>query len=388
MADGKFTILGETGSGKTCYLLGLYYKMRSGIGGYTMGIDDVEKGDSLVIAFNRLRDKKLGENRFPNGTNEKMQYNLSLQYNLNTLKKFSWIDYPGSFLMPGNRDINDAQYKEVERDIKTSEVLFICVDGENLVEGDVEEKIEEVSTNSAFNITPYLADFKKNNGVLPPIAIIVTKCDLFQDSLTQEDFQTIIEKSFSPIFGTNKDSYIAVIPVSLGKDIKDDGYKGKLKPINIHLPIFFGVKVALEKEISKVADNATQAQRNNPQIDNKISNLNQKIASLRRDIRDNEENIEQRKSWIYEEKNSWFFVNDGDIARWEDAITEFRRDINYKENEIGRLQSRIYDLRQQRSQNDSAISQKNNIPLMQNFWNMLDNELQGKTLIFRNGIWQ
>ena len=388
MADGKFTILGETGSGKTCYLLGLYYKMRSGIGGYTMGIDDVEKGDSLVIAFNRLRDKKLGENRFPNGTNEKMQYNLSLQYNLNTLKKFSWIDYPGSFLMPGNRDINDAQYKEVERDIKTSEVLFICVDGENLVEGDVEEKIEEVSTNSAFNITPYLADFKKNNGVLPPIAIIVTKCDLFQDSLTQEDFQTIIEKSFSPIFGTNKDSYIAVIPVSLGKDIKDDGYKGKLKPINIHLPIFFGVKVALEKEISKVADNATQAQRNNPQIDNKISNLNQKIASLRRDIRDNEENIEQRKSWIYEEKNSWFFVNDGDIARWEDAITEFRRDINYKGNEISKLQIRIYDLRQQRSQNDSAISQKNNIPLMQNFWNMLDNELQGKTLIFRNGIWQ
>ena len=388
MADGKFTILGETGSGKTCYLLGLYYKMRSGIGGYTMGIDDVEKGDSLVIAFNRLRDKKLGENRFPNGTNEKMQYNLSLQYNLNTLKKFSWIDYPGSFLMPGNRDINDAQYKEVERDIKTSEVLFICVDGENLVEGDVEEKIEEVSTNSAFNITPYLADFKKNNGVLPPIAIIVTKCDLFQDSLTQEDFQTIIEKSFSPIFGTNKESYIAVIPVSLGKDIKDDGYKGKLKPLNIHLPIFFGVKVAFEKEISKIADNATQAQRNNPQIDNKISNLNQKIASLRRDIRDNEENIEQRKSWIYEEKNSWFFVNDGDIARWEDAITEFRRDINYKGNEISKLQIRIYDLRQQRSQNDSAISQKNDIPSMQNFWNMLDNELQGKTLIFRNGIWQ
>ena len=30
-SNDKFTILGETGSGKTCYLLGMYYEMTMGV---------------------------------------------------------------------------------------------------------------------------------------------------------------------------------------------------------------------------------------------------------------------------------------------------------------------------------------------------------------------
>lgn len=46
MAGRKFTILGETGSGKTCYLLGMYYEMGMSVAGYT------------VVATNPDDDKK------------------------------------------------------------------------------------------------------------------------------------------------------------------------------------------------------------------------------------------------------------------------------------------------------------------------------------------
>ena len=40
MGDTQLTILGMSGSGKTCYLLGLYYKMVAGLKGYTLKTDD------------------------------------------------------------------------------------------------------------------------------------------------------------------------------------------------------------------------------------------------------------------------------------------------------------------------------------------------------------
>ena len=40
MGDVDFTMLGMTGSGKTCFLTGMYYEMSSGIQGYTLSSDD------------------------------------------------------------------------------------------------------------------------------------------------------------------------------------------------------------------------------------------------------------------------------------------------------------------------------------------------------------
>ena len=48
MVDTQITILGMSGAGKTCYLLGLYYKMGAGMRGYTITTDedtDVELRD-------------------------------------------------------------------------------------------------------------------------------------------------------------------------------------------------------------------------------------------------------------------------------------------------------------------------------------------------------
>ena len=67
MADTQITILGMTGSGKTCYLLGLYYKMASGMKGYTITTDEDTDLD-LRKRYSKMCDQTLGEARFPVGT--------------------------------------------------------------------------------------------------------------------------------------------------------------------------------------------------------------------------------------------------------------------------------------------------------------------------------
>ena len=49
MEGRKFTILGETGSGKTCYLLGMYYEMSMSVAGYTVIATDPDADKNLTL---------------------------------------------------------------------------------------------------------------------------------------------------------------------------------------------------------------------------------------------------------------------------------------------------------------------------------------------------
>ena len=78
MAGRKFTILGETGSGKTCYLLGMYYEMSMSVAGYTVIATDPDADKNLTLRYEMLKDKSRGQNRFPAGTNDVQKFNLRL----------------------------------------------------------------------------------------------------------------------------------------------------------------------------------------------------------------------------------------------------------------------------------------------------------------------
>ena len=60
----RFTILGETDSGKTCYLLGMYYEMSMGEAGYTVVATNEEDDGKLAERYERLKDKSRGQSRF------------------------------------------------------------------------------------------------------------------------------------------------------------------------------------------------------------------------------------------------------------------------------------------------------------------------------------
>lgn len=258
MKPKKFTMLGEVRSGKTCYLLGMYMAMSMDLEsiGYTIIARDADVRKQLTTRYQKLEDESYGESRFPQGTNDVNKYNFDLQYAFETILPFEWIDYPGAFLDPTQNDPTSAKYKEVEKSISESSTIFICIDGANLVDGDTNAKIRRVKRKSVSRISPYLGELKeklKREGKrLPPICIIVTKFDLCVD-IYEKELREIIEESFKPLFMSN-DTLVAVVPVSLGDNITDDNYKGEFDPINIHLPILFGINFALNEVISDCVD--------------------------------------------------------------------------------------------------------------------------------------
>lgn len=179
MAERKFTILGEIKSGKTCYLLGMYSEMTAGVGGYSIIAPNIDEDSDLTRRYQKLINKKQGIDRFPLATNVASTYNFNLQYGLEKIMSFEWIDYPGNFVDAAQRDITNPDYVKVEQSINESSTLFICMDGENLVDGNVKQKIKRVRNSCAKRINPYilkLADKLNGQGKkLPPIGIIVTK---------------------------------------------------------------------------------------------------------------------------------------------------------------------------------------------------------------------
>ena len=251
MADTQITILGMSGSGKTCYLLGLYYKMGAGLKGYTITTDE-DTDVQLRDRYAKLCDVSLEkQQRFPAGTDNISKYEFDLQYGYNTIMSFDWVDYPGGLLDRKNSGSLE-DYENVKSAINNSSSLFICVDGSLLLGDDIDEKIDNVRDKCSNVINTFFTEYFKSNNSLPPTAIIVTKYDICKDDTDEEELSEIIEEAFSPFFvKNNTEKVVTIIPVSIGTNIMDDDCSGKMKPLNIHLPIFMGIWFALSKKIQE-----------------------------------------------------------------------------------------------------------------------------------------
>ncbi|ONI47236.1 hypothetical protein AN644_01070 [Candidatus Epulonipiscium fishelsonii] len=247
--DTRFTILGMTGAGKTCYLLGMYYELCAGLQGYTM-ITDEDKSIELRSQYLRILDKSLGINRFPAGTDSTTKYEFELQYCYDPIISFGYDDYVGGILTKKNSG-DLEEYEEFKNSLTSSSVLFICIDGSLLEGNDNEEKIRKIKTNCSNVINEFISDYKKNNKKLPPISLVITKYDICEMTTSKEDLEIIIKEAFNPLFTPQDEGtcIVSIIPVSLGAGICDDDNKGELQPINIHVPIFFGIYFALYDKI-------------------------------------------------------------------------------------------------------------------------------------------
>lgn len=310
MSDTQITILGMSGSGKTCYLLGLYYKMGSGLKGYTITTDD-DTDVQLRNRYAKLCDASLPkEKRFPAGTDNISKYSFDLQYGFKTVMSFDWVDYPGGVLSKKNSE-NIEEYEEVKTAINGSSSLFICVDGSLLLGDDIDEKIDNVKDNCSNVINTFFSEYFKCNRQLPPTAIIVTKYDMCRQDTDEEELNEIIKEAFSPFFAKNENKKItAIIPVSIGTNIMDNDFGGKMKPLNVHLPIFMAIWFALSK---------------------KIQNHEEKMQAQDRDSRENIERLRYQKT---REENKWWFFKNSDEIR---SLAEKIRDEEKKSEEMTNL---------------------------------------------------
>lgn len=253
MADTQFTILGMSGSGKSCYLLGLYDQMASGSSGYTISEMDEEKNIELLDEIRRLHDYTLKRDRFPAGTDRVTTYHFNLQYGFESILTFDWKDYPGGLLVKRNSE-NSEDYETISKAINESSCLIICVDGSLLIGGDNREKVTNIRNNCSNVINAYFNKYFSKNLKLPPTVIMITKYDMCRNDVGSEDIVDIIQDAFSPFFverGTRK--IVAILPATLGVDIMDDDCTGKMVPYNLHLPVFMGVWFALDAKIKQYA---------------------------------------------------------------------------------------------------------------------------------------
>lgn len=234
MADTKYTMIGMTSAGKTCYIAAMYMKMSVGFDGFTLVTNDVTR-TKLERDILTLREQK-GQERFPIATNETTtrRYEFRLSYETKKLITFEMLDYAGGLLRT-----RENTYTEIKNSIAESTVLYIFVDGKSFCDENREVRKENVYYDCAITVTPLIQDFADmHNGNLPPIVFVVTKADLCKQYVNGKEIETVIKELFCPAFSENTYSYICV--VSLGEAISDDEYKGPFKPVNIHIPFFIG----------------------------------------------------------------------------------------------------------------------------------------------------
>lgn len=280
----QFTALGLSGSGKTCFMAGMYYKMSGGVNGYTLKADD-DDSVNLTAYYEQMANASGGADRFPGGTNQSTDYSFELQYGYKTLEKFRWIDYAGGTLK--NKNTGDAEeYQQLKNDIAKSEMLYIFVDGGLFQDEELEYAPNDnaktdiltdiIMDSCSRQINHFLSEYANERKKLPPIAIVVTKYDLAVKALgktnNEENMQLlykVIQRAFNPLFPDpsvymGDDSYasmVGIIPVSLGWRISEGGYTGRLRPINMHLPAYVGIWFMLknsqngqETPVNRLAD--------------------------------------------------------------------------------------------------------------------------------------
>ncbi len=304
MEDARFTALGLSGSGKTCYVLGMYYEMCMGVRGFT-----ISTHNSTSAKLDRWMDKiddETGPDRFPAGTDtttlEDYCFNLSSKGEY--IMTFDWLDYAGGMLQ--SKEESSEVFTEIQNSIWQSAALYVFIDGEDLCYEEYEDKLRKVK-RKARKISNYINNFNVDtNKNLPPVVFVITKSDLCGSYLKQGEAEQIIHDLFSGVYDSGL-TYISM--VSLGRELADDDYSGDVEPVNIQTPFFIGIYHEFLKRCISLKYDIMQADEKNRGVITEMQRANDKIAS----------------------RNLWtrFWEGDGEFERQynNESIEEARKNI-------------------------------------------------------------
>ena len=335
MSETTMTILGTSGAGKTCYLLSMYHKMCIGMNGFTITTDDDTDVD-LRHRYDRMKDRSLGNRRFPAGTDGRSQYEFTLECGYKPIMSFSWDDYPGGYLdVKGTGDMDS--YKQIEQSILNSSCLFICIDGTLLQGDDIDEKISAIQDDCSIYINPFFSKYRKEHGALPPTAFVITKWDICAPDNSSDDLIKIISEAFSPFFEAGKTgkTMAAIIPVSIDIYSNSTEPGKRMRPYDIELPIFMGIFFALQNKINNDKQNKTSLQN---QISNErstfrsflfgdsdsVKHMNTDVRAIQNKLNINQQNLQ--KIFRQLEKDVPLFFINGKQGKFSDIFE--KRDAN------------------------------------------------------------
>ena len=243
----KITMLGTTGSGKTCFMVGMYAVMQLGVHGFTLSAQDSDEDIDLSDKWEQLLEG--GEERYPQPTDQTCNYAFDFSYGFRKLMGFNWLDYRGGAL----RDKNIQQdFQTLEKNLRESSCVFLCVSGEYLKKPiESQHELQNLKRQTRVErMNHFLQKLYNENGPIP-VVIAITKFDLCAHR-TRDDITEDIKKLFNPLFTNNEKGWLVMIcPVSLGKGLADNMTEGIIEPINLHLPLSFAIYSRFVQEAAK-----------------------------------------------------------------------------------------------------------------------------------------
>ncbi|SFR92142.1 hypothetical protein [Anaeromicropila populeti] len=233
------TVIGFKNSGKTTYLAGMYTIMSAGRKNFSL----VTKDPDLDLFLENLWDGICSGN-FPLPSDKDEIFSFHLAHNYKPVCDFDWLDYPGGILA----DPNHPSREKLNTSIREAACLILVLDGDLFAidatsEADYEAKLtQKLEFDSGLRKeTKALTRLSAEGIVIPPICIVVTKCDKINF-----DYQAAVEKvlreSLKGVFEGNP--LVMVSSVSFGEGI-DHG--AAPDPYCIEQPIAFAVLVILLK---------------------------------------------------------------------------------------------------------------------------------------------
>ena len=240
--DNKVTVIGFTGAGKTTYLTGMYICMSTGIKDFTL----VAKDDDVDLYLEELWNKIIKREK-PDPTDRLETYKFHISHNFKPVCDFAWIDYPGGLLADPLSD----HRQQLENDIEESDCLLLMVDGgllSGIMARDPDDYQQKLENSLKYNVgirneIKMLSMLSAKDIKLPPIGIVVTKCDLI-DVVYENAIRKALRNSFSALFDATE-RIVLQISVSLGGNIEDGISQNQF--YNIEQPIAFAVLSILMK---------------------------------------------------------------------------------------------------------------------------------------------
>lgn len=249
--DNKITVLGIKESGKTTYLAGMYICMSAGVKNFSLVAKDPNQDMYLEKLWEKISN---GEKPYP--TDKSEQYHFHIAHNYKPVMDFDWKDYPGGILA----EPSAPECQNLIQDVKDSDCLLLILDGRLFVSGNRDEYEAGILNRDEYK-DEILGKIKYDTGVraeikmfqrlsdenlkLPPVGIVVTKCDLIPPTY-KPVVQEIIREIFSQLIGESE-RVVLLMSVTLGGDIVP-GFVPK--PSNIEQPIAFSVLAILMKYLA------------------------------------------------------------------------------------------------------------------------------------------
>lgn len=262
----RITVIGDTSSGKTCFLYAMYNFIAEGyVDGFTMSATSDEKDSQLQKMYKILGDKSLGLDRFPAASQSRDEYEFSLQYGFKEIASFQWSDYPGAYIT--NQGEGST---ELINDLASSDAWVIFIDGEKLREAILENATMR-RKKLLMDICGKYNRFIANNRTSIPVSvpIIVTKSDALINPLIEHymlegenetkaatkaffEVEAIVKQGLSAFFADTNESLKSISIVTLGDQLMENGYSGELDPINIEYPITLSMLSILSHNFDRV----------------------------------------------------------------------------------------------------------------------------------------